>query len=241
MTRSGSDRSSTAASSTAATASGRLIRLTAIDGHTLDAYQAMPSGHAVGGIVLIQEIFGITEHIRRVADRFAAAGFRTIAPAMFDRLEPNVVLDYSAVEAGIGYMRRLDWPGALADVRAAIEAMDKGLRVGGVGYCWGGTVVHAAAAELPLDAGVAYYGGGIARMLDRHPKCPMMYHFGDKDRSIPMTDVEKIRAAYPDAVYHVYAGAGHGFNCEDRSSYSEKDAELAFERTVAFLRAHLGT
>jgi carboxymethylenebutenolidase len=225
--------------SQAAAGSGRMIRLTAADGHELGAYEARPQGAPGDGVVLIQEIFGLTDHIRRVADRFAAAGFQTVAPAMFDRIEPNVVLDYSAIEAGRGYMQRLEWPGTLADVRAAIEAIDEGLNVGAVGYCWGGTVVHVAAAELPLGAGVAYYGGSIARVLDRRPQCPMMYHFGDRDRSIPMSDVEKIRAANPDAVYHLYAGAGHGFNCEDRSSYSEKDAELAFERTVAFLREHL--
>lgn len=225
--------------SQAAGGTGRMIRLTAADGHELDAYEAKPQGDPAGGVVLIQEIFGLTDHIRRVADRFAAAGFQTVAPAMFDRVEPNIVLDYGAIEAGRSYMQRLEWPGTLADVRAAIEAIDGGLGIGAVGYCWGGTVVHVAAAELPLRAGVAYYGGSIVRMLDRRPRCPMMYHFGDQDRAIPMTDVEKIRAANPDAVYHVYAGAGHGFNCEDRSSYSEKDAELAFGRTVAFLREHL--
>ncbi len=219
---------------------GEMIRLRAEDGHEFDAYTAKPLREPRGGLVVIQEIFGLTPHIKRVVDRFAAAGFETIAPAMFDRVERGVVLDYSDFQAGLETMRKLEWPAALADVRAAVDAMDDSLDVGLVGYCWGGTVVHVAAAEVPVSAGVAYYGSGIARMLDKHPRCPVMYHFGDQDQSIPAADIEKIREANPDGIVHVYAGAGHGFNCEDRASFSPRDADAAFERSLAFLRSHLG-
>ena len=104
-----------------------------------------------------------------------------------------------------------------------------------VGFCWGGTVAHVAASELELDAAVSYYGGGVAKMLDKDPQCPIMYHFGDQDGSIPLADIEKIKSALPDEVIHVYKGAGHGFNCDERGSYSAPDARLAFGRSIAFL------
>src|SRR5262249_21458142 len=105
-----------------------------------------------------------------------------------------------------------------------------------VGYCWGGTVAHAAASELDLDAAVSYYGGGVARMLDKQPRCPIVYHFGDQDHAIPMSDVQKITSADPDAEAHVYEGASHGFNCDERASYSAADARVAFDRSIEFLR-----
>ncbi|HEX6997388.1 MAG TPA: dienelactone hydrolase family protein [Gammaproteobacteria bacterium] len=216
------------------------VRLRAADGHELDAYRAEPRGASAGGIVLIQEIFGVTAHIRRVADQYAAAGFTVVAPAMFDRIERGIELDYSEIAKGRGYMQRLDWRNTLADVQAAVESLAGERAVAVLGYCWGGTVAHVAAAELDLDAAVAYYGGAIARMLDRRPKCPIMYHFGERDHAIPPEDVEKIRAAVPDGVFHVYPGAEHGFNCDERKSYSAADAKLAFERSVAFLREHMG-
>ncbi len=219
---------------------GETIRLQAEDGHEFDAYSARPPGEPRGGLVVIQEIFGLTPHIKRVVDRFAAADFAALAPAMFDRVEPGIVLEYSDFQTGLETMRKLEWSATLADVRAAVSALDDSLDVGLVGFCWGGTVVHVAAAEVPVAAGVAYYGSGIARMLDKRPRCPVMYHFGDQDQSIPAADIEKIRAANPEGVYHVYAGASHGFNCEDRSSFSPRDADAAFERSLAFLRAHLG-
>jgi carboxymethylenebutenolidase len=109
-----------------------------------------------------------------------------------------------------------------------------------VGYCWGGTVAHVAASELPLDAAVSYYGGGVAKMLDKNPRCPILYHFGDQDASIPLPDVEKIKSANPQSPLFVYRGAGHGFNCDERASYSAQDAQLAFERSVEFLNEQVG-
>jgi len=127
----------------------------------------------------------------------------------------------------------------LADVEAAAnEARDAG-KVAVVGYCWGGTVAHVAASELDIDAAVSYYGGGVAKMLDKKPRCPIMYHFGDRDASIPLSDIELIKKAAPKSPVHVYPGAGHGFNCDERSSYSAKDAQLALERSLEFLNEHL--
>ncbi len=212
-----------------------MIRLTAKDGHELDAYLAEPKGRPKGGLVVVQEIFGVTNHIKRVADGFAAKGYKVVAPAMFDRVERNVTLDYSEIEKGREYMRKLQWPGTLADVEAAANEARAVGSVSIVGYCWGGTVAHVAASELAFDAAVSYYGGGVAKMLDKKPQCPIMYHFGDRDASIALPDVEKIRKANPSSPVHVYAGAGHGFNCDERASYSANDARIAFERSLEFL------
>jgi carboxymethylenebutenolidase len=218
---------------------GQMIRLKAKDGHELDAYLAEPKGKAKGGIVVVQEIFGVTNHIKRVADQFAAQGYRVVAPAMFDRVESGVTLEYSEIEKGRDYMRQLVWPNTLADVSAAVNEARGAGNVGVVGYCWGGTVAHVAASELELDAAVSYYGGGVAKMLDKKPRCPIIYHFGDKDASIPLADIEKIKKATPENPVHVYAGAGHGFNCDERGSYSAKDAKVALERSIEFLSAQL--
>ena len=218
---------------------GQMTRLTAGDGHELDAYQAAAAGRRVGGLVVVQEIFGVTDHIKRVVDRFASEGFDAIAPAMFDRVERGVTVDYGDFETGRAYMRQLEWPEILDDVNTAIAAVAAGGPVGLVGYCWGGTVAHVAAAECDLAASVSYYGASTVNHLDKKPRCPIMYHFGDQDRSIPPEAIDRIKAAHPDGIFHVYAGADHGFNCEDRPMYDAEAAELAHERTLEFLRSRL--
>jgi len=215
---------------------GKMIRLKARDGHELDAYLAEPKGKARGGIVVVQEIFGVTDHVKRVADQYAAEGYRAIAPAMFDRIKRGITLPYTDIEQGRAYMQQLKWPNTVVDVEAAVDAVRDAGAAAVVGFCWGGTVAHVAASELDLDAAISYYGGGVARMLDKTPQCPIVYHFGDQDHAIPMADVQRIVSAYPDADVHVYKGAGHGFNCDERSSYSAPDARVAFERSIEFLR-----
>ncbi|HVJ30126.1 MAG TPA: dienelactone hydrolase family protein [Gammaproteobacteria bacterium] len=218
---------------------GTMIKLKAKDGHELDAYLAAPKGRAKGGIVVVQEIFGVTNHIERVADQFAANGYKVVAPAMFDRVERNVTLAYSEIDKGREYMRRLEWPNTLADVEAAAREASGAGDVAVVGYCWGGTVAHVAASELDINAAISYYGGAVAKMLDKKPRSPIMYHFGDQDASIPLSDIELIKKAVPNSALHVYPGAGHGFNCDERGSYSAKDAKLAFERSIEFLNEQL--
>jgi carboxymethylenebutenolidase len=215
---------------------GKTVKLKANDGHELDAYVAEPKGQPRGGIVVVQEIFGVTDHIKRIADQYAAEGYLAVAPAMFDRIKPGITLPYSDIQQGIAYMQLLKWPNTLADLEAAAEHVRAAGSASVVGFCWGGTVAHVAASELDLDAAVSYYGGGVAKMLDKAPRCPVLYHFGDQDGSIPLPDVEKVKAAFPDQAVHVYPGAGHGFNCDERGSYSAPDAKLAFARSIDFLR-----
>ena len=217
---------------------GSTIRLTASDGHQLEAYRADPDGAVRGGVVVIQEVFGLTDHIQRVTDGFAAEGFVAIAPAMFDRVEPGLQLDYSDVETGRETMLQLDQDQAVLDMQAALDALGTERRAV-VGYCWGGAMADLAACELEIDAAVSYYGGRITSWLDSQPGCPVIYHFGAKDPLIPPEVVEQIRGARPEGEFHVYEEAGHGFNCDERPDFHPESAALALERSLAFLSRHL--
>ncbi len=218
---------------------GLNVELTASDGHRLSAYLAEPIRPPRGGVVVIQEIFGVTRHIRAVADQYAAAGYLTVAPAMFDRVEGGVDVPYADTARGFGYMQSLENDQVMLDVRAAIDRVRPAGKVAVVGYCWGGTVAYLAAAHLDIDAAVAYYGGGISRHMAEKPRVPLMFHFGEKDAHIPVSSVEQIQAAHPDGIYHLYP-ADHGFNCTDRASFEPASAKLALERSLEFLHRHIG-
>jgi carboxymethylenebutenolidase len=221
---------------------GEMVRIKARDGFELGAYQAMPSGQPAGGLVVIQEIFGVNAHIRAVADGFAGDGYAVIAPQIFDRAEPDVELGYEQADImrGAGIARgKLEMEQTLMDLQAAVDAVAVHGRVGVVGYCFGGLLTWLSACELDaVAAAVAYYGGGIAGQLERRPKCPVMMHFGDRDAHIPLSDVEKIQESQPEVQIHVYA-ADHGFNCDHRGSYDAAAARLARERTLSFIARHL--
>ena len=213
--------------------------LTAADGHLLDAYAASPSGKARGGIVVIQEIFGVTRHIRAVVDSYAAAGYETIAPALFDRVAKHIDVPYTDVAKGVGYTQAVKMDQVILDVRAAVDVVAQAGKVGVVGYCWGGTVAYVAAARLRIAAAVSYYGGGTAHFLTEKPQAPVMYHYGERDSHIPLAAVEQVKAANPGGVFYLYP-AEHGFNCTDRASYEPASAKLAFERSLEFFQKNIG-
>src|SRR5690348_14308009 len=223
-------------------AMGQTIELTARDGHRFAAYRADPAGKPRGAMVVIQEIFGVNGHMRRVADGFAADGYVAIAPALFDRAKRGVELGYD--EAGMTSGRDLrsavGEEGPLADIQATIGEAKKSGKVGIVGYCWGGSLAYLAAARLTgLSCAIGYYGGAIAAHAGEKLKVPTMLHFGETDQSIPMSDVEKVRAAHPEIPLFVY-NAGHGFNCDERGSYDAASAKEARGRTLDFIRQHVG-
>ncbi len=217
---------------------GEFTTLMARDGHEFNAWLCAPpkGAGARGALVIAQEIFGVNRHIRRVADDYASQGYVTIAPCLYDRVRRGIELGYSAkeVQEGRGYRLQIPKEKTLLDLSASINVVRHAGRVGVVGYCWGGTLAWISAAELPVACAVSYYGGQIKDHLEKPPRRPMMYHFGEKDPHIPMSDVERIRVADPDGVFHVYP-ADHGFNCEDRDTYDAASAQLARERTLAFL------
>src|SRR3954462_12784833 len=211
---------------------GKNIELASSDGFKLGAYRADPAGKARGGIVLVQEIFGVNHHIKKVADGYASDGYAGIAPQYFDRVQKNFDVGYAQpdMEAGRGIVGKLDWGNVVKDTQAAINELKAAGKCAVVGYCWGGTVAWLSAVKNDgLACTVAYYGGGVAGMVNEKPKVPVMFHWGEKDHAIPMDAVRKVEAAHPSAISHVYP-AGHGFNCDERQSWEANSAKLARER-----------
>jgi carboxymethylenebutenolidase len=226
---------------------GQFIDLTAADGFIFPAYVAAPTGQARGGLVVLQEIFGVNSHIRDVADGYAADGYLVVAPATFHRVKAGVELGYGEADRKAGAelkaaVEALPAPGVLADIQAAIRHAARAGKVGIVGYCWGGLLAWRAACLLDgLSAAVPYYGGGMTTEAEmaRQAKVPVLAHFAEQDHWIPLDGVEAFRRAHPGVEVHLYP-ADHGFNCDQRGAWHAESARLARERTLAFLARHVG-
>jgi carboxymethylenebutenolidase len=222
---------------------GEMITLTAADGHRLSAYRATPPGKPRGALVVVQEIFGVNSHIKKITDGFAADGYVAIAPALFDRVERDFETGYAPADIERGRMVRgkLQIEDAVKDVTAAVkEAQQTGLKVGVVGYCFGGTVAWLAATRIPgVAAASSFYGGGVADAAGEQPRCPVVFHFGETDASIPKDHWDRIKAQHPTIPMHIYP-AGHGFSCDERGSFHEPSARLARQRTIDFFKEHVG-
>ena len=220
---------------------GESIDLQASDGHRLGAYRAVPSGTPKGGIVIVQEIFGLNSHVRGVCDGYAGDGYAVVGPALFDRVEPGVELGYQGDDVTRGRELRgaLGWDQPLLDIRSAMDALAGAGKIAVIGYCWGGSLAWLSATRLGVDAAVCYYGGQIVDFVDETPTCPVMLHFGETDAHITPEHVETIRNKHADLSLFTYP-AGHGFNCEQRADYHEESAALARSRTLEFLEKHIG-
>jgi carboxymethylenebutenolidase len=222
---------------------GTQIEITSSDGFKLGAYRADPAGKPKGAVIVVQEIFGVNNHIRAVADGYAADGYLAIAPQFFDRSQKNVDLGYGPadIEAGRGHSMKLDWGNTMKDTQAACDLAKAAGKVAVVGYCWGGTTAWLAASQVNgVACTIAYYGGGIGQNIDKAPKAPVMCHWGEKDHAIPLETVKKVEAQYPAIPSFVYMGAGHGFNCNERGSWNADSAKTARERTLDFIKKHVG-
>ncbi len=217
------------------------VSLIASDGHKFQAWAAAPMGKPRGGVVVIQEIFGVNSHIRDVTERYAHEGYLAIAPALFDRLHRGFEVGYAPddIAKGRELVGRIDWDKAVLDVEAAHKAAAADGKVGIAGYCFGGSLAWLAACRLTFDAAVCYYGGQIARFAKEKPRCPVIMHFGRLDAGIPMTMVEEIRAAQPGVPIHLY-DAGHGFACNQRASFDKTAYAEAWKHTTEFLARHIG-
>jgi carboxymethylenebutenolidase len=223
---------------------GHFVSLTASDGRVLDAYLATPSGTPKGGLVVGQEIFGVNGHIRRLSDRFAAEGYLTIAPALFDRFQKRVELGYSENDFKVGHAiwEKVTDEMFLADIDAAARRVSSAGKVGLIGYCFGGYIAWAAACALDsIACAIGYYGGRVATTRSRVPKCPVQLHFADNDAYIPLTNVGLIREAHPEIPLYVYDDTRHGFCCDDREEdYNAAACQRATARSLEFLKAHVG-
>ena len=206
----------------------------------ISGWQAKPHVSPKGAVIVVQEIFGVNSHIRQVADRFAHYGYVAIAPALFDLVHPGTELAYD--EAGVARGREiateLGFGGALDGIRAAYDLLEAEHKVATVGFCWGGSVAYLANTRMGIPA-VSYYGSRTVPLLKERPKAPLMLHFGEDDPLIPPEDVAAHREALTSAEIHVWPGAGHGFNCDQRPDYVPEAAQQAMTRTLGFLQKHL--
>jgi carboxymethylenebutenolidase len=220
---------------------GEHINLNTSGMHCIGAYLARANGAPKGGIVVVQEIFGVNAHVRSVTDRFAALGYTAIAPAFFDHVEAGVELGYGEndFKRGRALVAEIGFDAALEDVASAAESIASAGRTGVVGYCWGGTVALLSATRLGLPA-VSYYGARNVAFLGEKPRAPVQFHFGENDAGIPPEAVQKHREAYPDLEVYTYP-TGHAFNRDvDPSHYDAASAKLALERALAFFATNLG-
>ncbi len=215
---------------------GENIEIRAADGHSLAAWLSTPPGKARGGMVVIQTAFGVDDYLKGVCDGYAREGYAAIAPALYDRQSRGSVFEHTPEGgAAAGRMRNaFVWDDVLKDVEAARARVEGFGKVGVVGFCVGGSIVWLAAHALPFAAGSSYYGKDVVDFLDRPPKCPVLLHFGDQDRLIPVSDVEKIRSAFPEIPNYVYS-AGHGFD-----NNNPEAARVARARTMDLFRKFVG-
>lgn len=222
------------------------INLTSADGSLIPMYVARPAGKPKGGVVVIQEIFGVNSHIRSVADGYAAAGYLVVAPSTFHRVKSGVELGYESDDITEGLelksaVEKLPAPGVMQDIQAAIEFVAQAGKVGVLGFCWGGLLTWRAACTLKgLSAAAPYYGGGMTsdEEIAAAAAVPVLAHFGAQDQLIPIEGVEKFAKAHPKVEVHIYP-ADHGFNCDQRGSYHASSAALARERTLKFFDHYL--
>jgi carboxymethylenebutenolidase len=220
-----------------------VLSLHAHDGHVLSAYEARPDRSRRGGIVLLQEIYGITAHIRRVCDGFAGHGYHVVAPALFDRVRPATELGYSKKDAAIGrdLRSRISWDQVFADVIAAKDHLNGAGKIATLGYCWGGTVSWRSALHVAgVSAAVCYYATQIAPHVAEKPRGPVLMHFGENDPIATLEHAGQLRAAQGANVEIQVYPASHGFNCDEIENFQPPSAALALRRTLDFLAATIG-
>lgn len=219
------------------------LTLTSSDGHELDAYRADPAGSARGGVVVIQEIFGVNSHIRDICDRLAGEGYVAIAPALFDRTQRGFECGYSADEVAHArtFIANADWDAFVRDTDAARAAIADVGKVGITGFCMGGSVAFMGATRLNgLACASGFYGGKIDAFAEETPKCPVQLHYGAEDHGIPMENVERVRTKRnEDCEIYVYEGAGHGFHCDQRASFDPTASKTAWDRTLKLFAANI--
>jgi len=212
-----------------------MVRLTAADGFVLAAFKAGAGADRRGGLVILQEIFGLTDQLKSVARFFAQNGFDAIVPSLIDRAAPGTVVPFNEPDRARELMFAIPWEKTVQDIAASAKAVEGKGGVSVLGFCLGGGLALRAAAELTLASGVSYYGTRLGALLDKPPRCPMLFHFGATDTHSPPEVIEAVRKAIPAAETHVYQ-AGHAFANDARTTYVKDAAETAHARTLEFLR-----
>jgi carboxymethylenebutenolidase len=213
-----------------------MVQLKASDGFTHDAFEVSVGEKRRGGVVILQEIFGVTDQLKSVARNYAKEGFDAIVPALFDRAAPKTVVPFDQGERGRETMMGLDKAKTMLDIAAAVERLNRGSGVSVMGFCWGGGLALSSACELALTSAVSFYGTMLQNRLGKTPKCPILFHFGATDTHSPPEVIEAVKKAIPSAETYTYE-AGHAFANDARPNFYVKEAaETAHARTLEFLR-----
>jgi carboxymethylenebutenolidase len=215
---------------------GAQVQITAKDGHGLTCWMQPARGERRGGLVILQEIFGVTDQLKGLARRYAGLGYDIAVPALFDRQHKDAVFPFdTGAAAGRDLMLAAKLEETMADIEAAVEAVRDGNgRVAVIGFCWGGGLAVRAAQTLDIAGAVAFYGTRLPQYLDRPLKSPLLCHFGTQDDHVPKEMLDQFTTCFPEAEIHLYE-AGHAFANDARPAYVPEAAELAHERTKAFL------
>lgn len=217
------------------------VKISSADGFEFNAYLSEPEGISRGGLVILQEIFGVNDYIRFVADEFAKAGYRTIAPALFDRIESGIEYSFEQAPLARETLAKTDQEKVLEDIEASIHFLNQPQGVAVLGFCWGGLLSFLSASRFNTICNIAYYGGRTQNYLSQLPRSPIQFHFGDQDTHISLVQVEDIEAAMvnsdTEAEFHIYP-CGHGFDNHTRASYHEPSSSLARQRSIEFLNKH---
>jgi carboxymethylenebutenolidase len=213
------------------------VKLKAADGFTLEGFRAAPHGAKRGGIIVLQEIFGLTDQMKGVVRSYARDGYDAIFPCVYDRVSPHTVVPFTEADRGRDLAYGLPLDKVMLDIDAAVKQVDGPHGVSVLGFCWGGGVIVRAAAELKLRGAISFYGTKLPTFLTQKPKCPLLFHFGSKDPNTTPEIIEAVKVAFPSAETHLYE-AGHAFANEVRPAYVEAAAATARQRTLDFLKRH---
>jgi len=215
-----------------------MLRVTAEDGHTFDAFRAT-SGNPKGGLVILQEIFGMTEQLKSVTRAWCADGYDAILPAMYDRIKPDTVISFDDMEGAQAMMKQFDPDSVIKDIQAAVSAVDRGKGVSLIGFCWGGGTATRMASILDLTSTISYYGTRLVDNSANGANCATLFHFGESDQHASPEVIESVKQNIPDAECYIY-DAGHAFANDARTDFYVADAaKLARARSLDFLnRAH---
>lgn len=214
-----------------------ITNLTASDGHKFSCWIDKPEGESRGGIVILQEIFGVTDQLKSVAKRYSDLGYTVAIPALFDRQQRDAVVPFDAALPGRDMMLAAKLDQTMSDVEATIAALDGKVAV--LGFCWGGGLAIRAAQTLNIAAVVAFYGTRLPQYLDMPLKVPVLGHYGTKDDHVPAEMLKQATDYFPDIEIHLYE-TGHAFANDARPGFYHKESsELAHQRTEVFLEANL--
>lgn len=211
-----------------------LVKVQTVDGFSLPVYMSKSEQKAKGGIVIIQEIFGVTAQLKEIADQYSALGYDVIIPALFARVSGELELDYGRAKEGISLIEQSDQQNILIDIQAAVIALNH-KHVSVIGFCWGGGLAYLAASELKLYSAIAYYGTRLLDYLPRKPKCPFQFHFAESDNHSPPELIEELKLISPESEFYIYSETGHAFANHHKASFNKNSAALAHERVTKFL------